>query len=58
MNLEKDYMFDWEISEALDEARYRYRDLRSRGWGFKRLRNERLTIHLLEKCLRECEYGI
>lgn len=60
MKLEKDFMTDWEIAEALDEARYRYKDLRSRGWRFSRLRNERLNIYLLEECYKKYkkEYSI
>lgn len=57
MKLEKDFMTDWEIAEALDEARYRYKDLRSRGWRFSRLRNERLNIMCLEKAYREALSG-
>ena len=52
-----EFILDWEIAEALNEARWHYRDMRSKGWKFDRLRLERLNIMCLEKAYREALDG-
>ena len=52
-----EFILDWEIAEALNEARWHYRYLRSRGWRYDTLRLERLNIVCLEKAYREALNG-